>query len=491
MADPESLSYAVRGRVVAAYLGQLLIVVGGLWAVPVIVAVIDREWAAAAAQAAAAIAIAGIGWLLARDRPDVELQQNEALVVVAAAFIVTPLVLALPMTVAGVGFLDAVFETVSGITTTGLSTFATVADKPPSLLFAAAWLQWMGGIAILVLSFALLFGQSASAKRLTAVIAGQQGVVAGTRAYASVIIRVYVGLTLLGIATLLVVGAHWFTAVTLTLSAVSTGGFSPFDGSLAGEGGTVRGIVIALCLAGAIAPALYHQALTGKAKAAVADPELRALFIAGAVVAAVLIIHAALTPLSPSAPDLLLTALSAQTTAGFSVTPMDNLDPFSKVVTILSMIVGGGVGSSAGGIKLLRLIVFVRLVQLMVLRTRLTPHAAPRRTIAGRDWEDPEIARIFLIGGLFFAVILLSWLPFLWAGYDPLNALFEVASATGTVGLSTGIASPGLPAGLKALLCLDMLLGRLEVFPLLVMVAPRTWIGQRRRPPPQEKQEAT
>ncbi len=488
MAATESLSYAVRGRVVAAHVGQLLILAGALWAVPVVVALIDEEWAAATAQAAAAIAFAGIGWLMARDRPGVEIQQNEALVVVAAVFIVVPVALALPMMLAGIGFLDALFETVSGITTTGLSTFATVADKPASLIFAAAWLQWIGGIAIVILSFALLFGQSASARRLTSVVAGEQDVVAGTRAYANVVIRVYVGMTLIGIAALLVVGTPWFAAVTLTLSAVSTGGFSPFDGSLAPTGAWVRGVVTALCLAGAIAPALYYQALTGRARATAADPELRALFIAGALVTAVLVIHGALSQPSPSAPDLLVTALSAQTTAGFSVTPISDLDPFSKVVMILSMITGGSVGSSAGGIKLLRLIVFLRLVQLMVLRTRLTPHAAVSNVIGGREWGDGEITRIFVVAGLFFAALLLSWLPFLWAGYAPLNSLFEVTSAISTTGLSTGITSRGLEPGLKVLLGVDMLLGRLEVLALLVLVAPRTWIGRRRRPPPARQQ---
>ena len=403
----------------------------------------------------------------------------------------TPLVLALPMTMAGVGFLDALFETVSGITTTGLSTFATVADKPASLIFAAAWLQWMGGIAILVLSFALLFGQSASARRLTAVIAGEQGVVAGTRAYASVVIRVYVGLTLVGIAALIVAGAHWFAAVTLTLSAVSTGGFAPFDGSLAGQGGLVRGVVIALCLAGrdragALLSGADRQGEGRRRRPGTARPLHRRGGGGGGAG------HSRGADIrSPaSAPDLLFTALSAQTTAGFSVTPVAHLDPFSKVVTILSMITGGGVGSSAGGIKLLRLIVFIRLVQLMVLRTRLTPHAAPARTIAGRDWSDPELSRILVVVGLFFAVILLSWLPFLWAGYDPLDALFEVASAAGTVGLSTGITGPRPAGGAEGALSLDMLLGRLEVFPLLVLVAPRTWIGQRRRPPQAANEEA-
>jgi trk system potassium uptake protein TrkH len=157
------------------------------------------------------------------------------------------------------------------------------------------------------------------------------------------------------------------------------------------------------------------------------------------------------------------------------------MDPFSKVVLIVSMLVGGSVGSSAGGIKLLRLLVLIKIVRLIILRTRLTPHAAVQAPVAaGRTWADDELVRILAVVALFAAVIVLSWLPFLWAGYDPLDALFEVVSATGTVGLSTGISGPHLPAGLKAVLCLDMLLGRLEILPLLIFLAPRTWIGARR-----------
>ena len=277
MAKNESLSYAVRARVVGAYLGQLLMVVAALWVVPVAVAAIELEWTQATVNAAAAVVLASFGWLLGRNRQAVELQVNEALVVVAAAFMVTPLVLAVPMMFAGVDFFDSLFVAISGITTTGLSTLGMIEDKPLSLVFTAAWLQWIGGIAILVLSFALLFGQSASAKRLTGVVAGRQDVAGGTRAYAMVVIRVYLGLTAVGVALLLLAGANWFPALTLTLSAVSTGGFAPFDDSLADLSGAVRTAVILLCVAGALAAPLYDQVLTGKWRIAVVDPEFRAL----------------------------------------------------------------------------------------------------------------------------------------------------------------------------------------------------------------------
>ena len=483
MAESEALSYAVRLPMVRVYLGQLAMLLGGLSLPPAVFTAIDGERAHALAYALVAAILGAGGWLLQRRRPDGDIQINEALVVVAAIFILASFVLALPMMAAGVGFVDALFEAVSGITTTGLSTFATLEDKPRSLLFTAAWLQWLGGIGIMVLSFALLFGQSASAKRLTGVLAEQQGLAGGTRAYAILVIRIYAGLTLLGVVALFAAGAGWFPAITLTLAAVSTGGYAPYNASLGGLSGGIQNLTILLSVAGAIAMPLYHEVLRGNWRAATEDVELRTLLVAGIVVSALLAgrAFAANDGNAPALSDLIRTAFSAQTTAGFSTVAVGEFDTFSKVVLIFSMGVGGGVGSSAGGIKLLRIIVLIRLVQLTIQRTRLTPHAAVANNIAGRTWKNDELVQILAFVGLFTAVPLVSWLPFLWFGYDPLDALFEVVSATGTVGLSTGIAGPDLQPLLKGLLCIDMLLGRLEILPLLVLLAPRTWVGQRRR----------
>ena len=482
MASAESLSYAVRPKVVGLYVGQLLVLVGLFSIPPSAFALINGEYAHAVGYAVAIAAMLAAGLLLQWAPRPKDIQLNEALVVVAAVFLLVPLVMAVPMMSAGIGFLDALFEAVSGITTTGLSTLSTVADKPSSLLFTAAWLQWLGGIGIMVLSFTLLFGQSASAKRLSGVLNSQESIIGGTRAYAVVVMRAYLALTVLGIAALWLAGAGVFPAITLTLSSVSTGGFAPFDASLGGLNAVVQSLVIALCVAGAICIPLFSQAARGKWRDLVRDPELHALLIAGLVVSALL----ALGHWSASAGagrhglDLLLTAFSAQTTAGFSIVPVHLMDPFSKVVLIVSMFIGGSVGSSAGGIKLLRLLVLIKLIRLIIQKTRLSPHAVVHEPIVGRTWKDDELIRILTVIGLFAAVIIVSWLPFLWYGYDPLDALFEVVSATGTVGLSTGISGLALPSALKGLLCLDMLLGRLEILPLLVFLTPRTWIGQRR-----------
>jgi trk/ktr system potassium uptake protein len=479
----ETLSYAVRLRVVGVHLGQLGFLVGCLSLPPGLFALLEGDWRHALGCLIVASALTGGGYPLSRLRVADDIQQNEALVVVAAVFVVTPIAFSLPLAMSGLSYADALFEAVSGITTAGLSTLASVEDKPRSVIFTATWLQWIGGVGFMVLTFTLLFGQSATARRLVSVLGDQKGIIGGTRAYALITIRIYSTLTLVGLLLLLASGRDLFAATTLTFSAVSTGGFAPYDASLGGLGAGTQTLVILLSVAGALALPLYFEVWRGNWRTFFRDPEFRALFIVGALIALLLVLHGAGGATSF---QLVLTAFSAQSTAGFMTVPVTGLDGFSKAVLIIAMIVGGGIGSSAGGLKLLRVLVLIGLVQLLIRKTRLAPHALVTTTIAGRDWEGEELLRVLAVIGLFAGTIAVSWLAFLWYGYAPLDALFEVVSATGTVGLSSGLTEAALAPGLKFLLCVDMLLGRLEILPVLVLLAPRTWIGHRRKQPTED-----
>jgi len=172
-------------------------------------------------------------------------------------------------------------------------------------------------------------------------------------------------------------------------------------------------------------------------------------------------------------------ALSAQTTAGFSSLPCQGLSAGSKLVLIFAMAVGGGLGSTAGGFKLFRLLIVASIFRLILLRTSLPKHSVIIARLKGHkiDHADIDAAQLLII--LFIIVIALSWLPFVVMGHDPLDALFEVVSATGTAGLSVGITNRTLPTFLKGVLCFDMFMGRLEIFAWIVMFYPGTWLGRR------------
>ena len=143
------------------------------------------------------------------------------------------------------------------------------------------------------------------------------------------------------------------------------------------------------------------------------------------------------------------------------------------------MAIGGEMGSTAGGIKIIRLLILARLVQFAVRRNSVPSHAVIEPRLNGQRIEAQALTEVLTFTALFGATAFLSWIPFLWLGHDPLDSLFEIVSAMGTVGLSTGITRSELHPLLKAVLCLDMLAGRLEIIALLVLVDPRNWFGKR------------
>ncbi|MGA7104724.1 MAG: potassium transporter TrkG [Candidatus Deferrimicrobiaceae bacterium] len=450
--------------------------------VPLVMSLIFGERYITLRYAVVVCGLAGLGLGTARLRAPSGMQANEGMVLVALMFLFTPLAMCYPMMSSGLSFLDALFEAISGVTTTGLSTKATLVGAPATFLFSRAWMQWYGGLGIVVLSLALVMQPGLVAKGLAGTETETDDLVGGTRARAQRVLKVYGALTALGIIGSLLVGVGFFDAVLYTFAAVSTGGFAPHDASLATFGWLAQGWITLLCLAGAVPLMFYHRMVQEKRRVAVDYLQLQAVVIASVV--ASLAVGASLRLSAGVAwPQVLhhapLLAFSAQTTAGFSSMPCAQLDAGSKLVLIFSMIVGGGLGSTAGGFKLLRLLIAASVFRLILLRTCLPKHAVIEPQLAGRRLQDEEIRAALLLILLFVAVVALSWLPFVAMGYSPLDSLFEVVSATGTVGLSVGLTSETLPALLKGILCVDMLMGRLEIIAWLVMLYPGTWIGRR------------
>jgi len=476
------LRYAVRFRVVFKYFGQLCLVLAALTLAPLVISVIVGDMLISLRYGIVIVVIAALGFGLARLRAPSRVQANEGMVLVALMFLFTPLVMSYPMMGSGLGFPDAFFEAVSGVTTTGLSTKTTLVGAPATFLFARAWMQWYGGLGIVVLSLALVMQPGLLAKGLAVTEAETDDLVGGTRARAQRILKVYGVLTALGIIGSFLAGVGFFDAVLYTFAAVSTGGFAPHDGSLAHLSWFAQGWITLICLAGAIPLTFYRRMLHKKQRVAVDFLQLKTVVIACLVIT--LVVGASMRLSAGMAwPHVLhhapLLAFSAQTTAGFSSLPISQFDAGSKLILIFSMLVGGSAGSTSGGFKLLRLLIAASVLRLIVLRTCLPKHAVIEPRLAGRRLQDDEIHAALLLILVFVAVVALSWLPFVALGYNPLDSLFEVVSATGTVGLSVGLTNTTLPGLLKGILCVDMLMGRLEIIAWLVLLYPGTWFGRR------------
>jgi trk system potassium uptake protein TrkH len=476
------LRYAVRPLVVLKYFGQMCLVLAALTLAPLAMSVVSGETHISLRYGMVVAGLLVLGAGAARLRAPTSVQANEGMVLVALMFLFTPVVMAYPMTGFGLNYIDALFEAVSGVTTTGLSTLSTLADAPSAFLFSRAWMQWYGGLGIVVLALALVMQPGLQAKGLAVNEVEAGDLVGSTKAHMRRVMKVYGALTVIAAAGALLAGLGPFDAMLYTFAAVSTGGFAPHDASLADLAGPAQAWITLCCLAGAVPLTLYHRMFRQNQRLAVDTLQLLAVVSAAVIATLLLIASMRLLGGLPWAQVLHqapLLGFSAQTTAGFSAMPAAQLDPGSKLVTIVSMLIGGSVGSTAGGFKMLRLLIALSVFRLIIVRTCLSRHAVIEPRLARHGLQTVEIQEALLLILLFVAVVVVSWLPFVAAGYDPLDALFEVVSATGTVGLSTGITDAALPFYLKGVLCADMLMGRLELIAWLVLLYPGTWFGRR------------
>lgn len=483
MSRTSALSYAVRPRVVLKYFGQLCLAQSMLVAVAAVVSVSlgDFEFAWRVAVIAAAFGLGG--WLLSSLRATREVAANEVCVLTVLSFGVGGLAMSFPMMAADLSFVDALFESISGITTTGLTTITDIEAQSRSMQFTRAWMQWYGGLGFIILTLGLLRPMGEVSRRLVAFEEEARDPVGGVRAHARRVILVYSILTVLGLVVLWLAGAEPAIAPLYILSSVSTGGFSPFNNSLEGLGSRwQQATVLLFSFAGAVSMVVYHRARRESWQAALRDVQLRGLLVCSLMI---VILFGVLLQLSqPMAWDDLAwhavtMGVSAQTTTGFSTMGTPTLAAGPRLVLLMGMFLGGSVGSTAGGFKILRLLIILSLVSTIIRRSAMPQAAVVQPRLHGRSLTNDEICTVFMLLSLFLVVIVVSWLTFVGAGHNPFDSLFEVISAVGTVGLSSGLSAGDISPGLKLVLCADMLMGRLEIFPWIILLYPASWIGKR------------
>jgi trk system potassium uptake protein TrkH len=478
-----ALRYSVRALPVLRYFGQLCIVLALLTLVPLVVSAILGSYQVTLRYSIVVVGVFITGFFLRRLPTPKRIQTNEAMVVTALIFLFAAVVMTWPIMASGLSFGDALFETISGITTTGLSVTASVADKPAIFLFSRAWMQWVGGLGIVILFVATMVRPGLAAKRIGDLEDYEDDLVGSTRTHARRMLITYSILTGVGIIVLGLLGAGWFNSVLYSFAAVSTGGFSPHDASLAGLNSLpLQAMVILLSVAGAVPLVLYFRSFKETGRVLIRDRQLQGLLIAGLVTSLLMAWFLFAQDGFNWVQALrhgVLNGFSAQSTTGFSTLDMSQVGTGAKLTLIFSMFLGGGIGSTAGGIKILRLLILAQVAYVFLQRAGMPRQAVAEASLGTRRLEADEIQNALTIVFVFLTFIAVSWLAFVGMGYNPLDSLFEVVSAIGTVGLSTGISAPGLHPVLKGVLCADMLLGRLEIIAWLVLFYPRTWIGRR------------
>ena len=447
-------------------------------------------------------------------RPDGNLRRKEALLLVAVSWLAGAALAALPFRLWAAlhtfapgqaqqfgSWIDCYFEAMSGLSTTGATILTAIGEIPQSLLFWRAMTQWLGGLGIVVLFVAVLPMLGVGGKRLFRIESPgptPEGVTPRIHSTAQLLWLIYVFLTIA--ETLLlryVAGMSWFDAICHTFTTLSTGGFSTLDSSVGGfHSGTVELILIGFMILAGVNFGLYFQLLQGHVRTFRRDPELRAYGLILAV-AAILVIGSLVIARSPmhitdgteqtgalaAIRHGVFQVVSILTTTGFCTADF-NLWPFAAKATLITlMFIGGSAGSTAGGIKVVRCVMAVKIVWAELEHVFRPKVVRPVRM--GRVTVDSDLrlaTLVYVVGiGLVFAVGTIAIgviddrpdMTFITAATACAATLNNIGPGLGLVGATETYAHFNAPT--KCILSLLMAIGRLEMFPILLLLMPRFW----------------
>ncbi|WP_292022304.1 potassium transporter TrkG [Maritimibacter sp. UBA3975] len=459
-------------RAIASY-GLVLAAITG---VPAVAALAGQRWELLTVLALPTVAFAAVGLVAPRFWAPDDLRGIEAVVTLVGLFAVAAAMPVPAFMVLGLPGWDAVFESVSAITSTGLTVATGTMDWPFAGHLLRGWLQWSGGFAIAVAGVALIVGPGATAQAMGKVGIEKRDLLSSTREQARQLMIVYGALSILAIAVLLPLLPTSWEAVVVGLTAVSTGGFTPRPDSLASYGRLAQVVTMLICLSTTVTLMFYVLWRRKGLRTALGETNARGVmvgFITGLVVLTALFFVSAEMPLS-ALTDVLLNFTSALTTAGFSVAVVTDV-PGVVAFLLTAMIIGGGVGSTAGGIKIDRAISVARMIGLTLMRMRTPPRAVTHLKEEGQPVKSERIISLVAVVACYGITALVAWIVFLMSGEAPLGSLFDIVSALSTVGLSSGVTGPDLAPHLKAVLAAAMFLGRLEFLAVIAALSPATW----------------
>ena len=477
-------------RVIGWIIAWVLKLEGYLLLFPCLIACIYRDREGWVYLAFAIIAITG-GYLLSFRAPrNMEIYQREGNVAVGLGWICISLYGALPFVMTGEipKYVDAVFEIVSGFTTTGSSILKDVEALSHTSLFWRSFSHWIGGMGVLVFILMLLPARGGSHMNLMK--AESPGVevskfVPKVKNNAGALYKIYLGMTAAMIVVLLISGMNWFDSLCITFGAAGTGGFGILNSSCASYTALQQWIITVGMIAFGENFTFYFLLVTRHGREAVKMEEVRA-YIAIIVASAVLIavnIHCEFPGFYESwgktFRDAFFQVGTIITTTGYSTTNFDLWPAFSKTILFFLMIFGACAGSTGGGIKISRLILAFKTIRSQLYQI-VHPRGVRQVTMSGQI-VNPKTIRsccFFLVS--YFAIFGLSIFLISIDGHDFETNISAVAATLNNIG--PGFGGVGATCNFsffstfsKIVLIFDMLIGRLEIIPILILFYPRTW----------------
>jgi trk system potassium uptake protein TrkH len=379
-------------------------------------------------------------------------------------------------------FVDAVFESVSGITTTGATVFSSIEDKPMGILFWRSLTHWLGGMGIIVLSVAFLPRLGAGAMQLfRAEVPGPSAerLLPRIKETAKVLWILYGALTAILMAILMLAGMNWFDALNHAFATLATGGFSTRNLSIASFASPgIEIILIFFMFAAGINFTLYYYLFNRRWSLVKGDRELRfygaVVAIAGTLIAVNLFCAGTFSSLWEALRHGFFQVISIITTTGFFTADFNQWPPLSQGILMILEFFGGSAGSTAGAIKLIRIMIVLKFISREFYRL-LHPKIVRPVRIGNKVIPDEMLSNVAGFILLYLLIFTVSGLLVTAMGVDFLSAFTGSAAALGNVGPGLNLLGPLsnfgiLPTGAKVVYILCMLLGRLELFTFILFL---------------------
>lgn len=468
-------------------IGKILLVEAVLLVFPAISAVIyGDDTLFSFSLTIAALAVTGLLCLRKKAKKSA-IYAKEGYALVALSWILMSLFGALPFYISGYipNFIDAFFETVSGFTTTGSTILSNVEALPKSLLFWRSFTHWIGGMGILVFIIAVMpKTENSSMHVMRAEVPGPTvgKLVSKLRASARILYGIYCVLTLAEIIMLFAGGMPLFDCIVNSFATAGTGGFGILSNSIESYNSLYAEMVIAVfMLIFGVNFNLYYMIIIKQGRQALKSEELR--WYLGIVTCSVIIIALSLINTKHDIGEAFrysfFQVASIMTTTGFSTTNFDTWPVIAKCVLVFLMVIGACAGSTGGGIKVSRLMILIK-SSLRDIRKAINPRSIETVKIDRHSVEEPVVKSASVFFATFMLITALSVMVVAIDGRDIVTTVTSVIACIGNIGPGLGAVGPygnfaDFSTLSKLVLSFDMLAGRLELIPMLMIFSPYAW----------------
>jgi len=470
-------------------LGSLIICVGLCMVVPVGFSLYYQDGSAGPLLESAGLTVA-VGLVLylgfRRGRVKGAINHREGMAITTLCWVAAGIFGALPFYLSGVlpQPVDCVFETISGFTTTGASVIRDVEVVAPGILFWRSLTHWLGGLGIVVLGLAILPFLGVGGMQLyKAEVPGPvvDKLKPRLKDTAMILWKVYVIFTIAETILLMVGGMNLFDALCHTFGTIATGGFSTKNASIGHYKSVyIDTVVTIFMLIGGINFALHFQLFRGKPAALWRDPEARFFLGFWLVLTAIITVNCMARTYDSWGQALqyaAFTVAAITTTTGYATANFELWPPLSLCLLLLCMVVGGSVGSTGGAVKCMRIMVVVKHGYRELIRL-IHPRAVVRLKMGDQVVAPEVFAGIAGFIFLYLGLAAVSMFLVAAAGVDLVTTISSVLACIGNVGPGLGEVGPmdnyaGMPAFAKWILSLDMLLGRLEIYTVIILLVPK------------------